>query len=367
MGTERIDTVVIGGGQAGLAMGYRLKERGIPHVILDASDRVGDAWRTRWDSLTLFTPARYSGLPGTPYPAPPQSYPTREQFADYLERYAAVHGLPVRSGTRVTRLGKDHAGFVVETATDTIHADRVVLAAGYDALPQIPAFASQIDPGTVQLHSSEYRRPSDVPAGYVLVVGAGNSGADISLELAQTHHVVLAGRHPGQIPFHIDSRLGRRASRVVFWVFSHVLTLDTPMGRRAAANLRGHGGPLIRVKTADIAAAGVRRVGRIARVDHGRPVTDAGEELDVAAIVWCTGFHADGAWLDLPDIQADGLPAHDRGICRTQPGLYVLGALFQRSLASSMIHGVALDAAWIADRMARSDTSAPTPAATEPR
>lgn len=348
MVTERIDTVVVGGGQAGLAIGYHLAARGIPFVILDAQDRVGDAWRHRWDSLRLFTPARFSGLPGSPYPGSPWDFPHHAAFADYLERYATEHSLPVRTGTRVTRLGRDGERFVVETPTGSLVADRAVLAAGFDARPRVPAFAAEVDPSVTQLHSAAYRNPSQLPAGDVLVVGAGNSGADIALELAATHRVTLAGRHPGQLPFRIESRASHLPSLLIFAAFSHVLTVRTPIGRRARSRVRDHSGPLIRVRTRDLADAGVQRTARVAGTRDGMPVTPDGQRLEVTSIVWCTGFEPDLSWVDLPGIGADGLVPNERGVCTTEPALYVLGQVFQYSLASSMVHGVGRDAAHLA-------------------
>ncbi|MCB2176766.1 MAG: NAD(P)/FAD-dependent oxidoreductase [Actinomycetales bacterium] len=359
MVTERIDTAVIGGGQAGLAIGYHLAARDVPFVVLDAQDRIGDAWRHRWDSLRLFTPARFSGLPGSPYPGSPWDFPHHAAFADYLEGYAAEHSLPVRTGTRVRRLGRDGERFVLETTSGPLLADRVVLAAGFDARPRVPAFAADLDESVTQLHSADYRNAGQLPPGDVLVVGAGNSGADIALELARTHRVVLAGRHPGQIPFRIESRTSRLPSLMVFTAFSRVLTVRTPIGRRARSRVQAHSGPLIRVKTRDLADAGVERTARIAGVRDGQPLTQDGRRLDVASVVWCTGFDPDLSWVDLPGIGADGLVPNDRGVVLDVPGLYVLGQLFQYSLASSMVHGVGRDAAHLAEHIDRARRAAP--------
>lgn len=353
MVTEKVDTVVVGGGQAGLAIGYHLASRGVPFVILDAQERVGDAWRHRWDSLRLFTPARFSGLPGSPYPGSPWAFPGHEEFADYLERYAHEHALPVRCGTRVNRLTRHGDGFALETTSGRLLADRVVLAAGFDARPRVPALAADLDPSVVQLHSADYRNPGQMPTGQVLVVGAGNSGADIALELARTRGVLLAGRHPGQIPFRIESRSSHLLSLVVFAAFSHVLTVRTPIGRRARARVQDHSGPLIRVKSRDLARAGVERTSRITGVHDGMPVTEDGHRLDVASVVWCTGFRPDLTWVDLAGVPADGLVPNERGVCPQEPGLYVLGQLFQYSLASSMVHGVGRDAAQLAEHIDR--------------
>ena len=353
MVTERIDTVVIGAGQAGLAAGFYLAQQGRPFVILDACDHVGDSWRGRWDSLRLFTPARYAALPGSRYPGSAWAFPARDEFADYLERYAVEHGLPVRTGTTVRRLGREGAGYVVETDGGRLLADHVVVAAGFDRLPQMPAFRAELAPTITQLHSSEYRNPAQIPEGDVLVVGAGNSGADIALELSRTHRVHLAGRHPGQVPFRIERPSSRIPTLLVFAAFAHVLTTRTAIGRRARAGVLAHSGPLIRVKTADLAAAGVHRVPRVVGVTDALPVVEGGGTLTVGSVVWCTGYRPDTSWIDLAVVGTDGLLAHERGVSPSQPGLYFLGQLFQYSLASSMIHGVGRDAKYVADHLAR--------------
>ena len=365
--TERTGTVVIGGGQAGLAMGYHLARAGRPFVILEGRDRVGDSWRERWDSLHLFTPARNDALPGSRFPAPPWSFPARDEFADYLEAYAHAQALPVRTGVRVRRLSRRGEGFLVETDGGPIEADEVVVASGFDALPQAPAAAADLDPAIVQLHSAGYRGPEQIPAGPVLVVGAGNSGADIALELARDRTVLLSGRHPGQIPWRIGRRITRPLDLLAFFAFSHVLTTATPAGRRMRPEVLAHSGPLIRVKTSDLARAGVERVPRTAGVRDGRPLLEGGRVLDVASVVWCTGFRPDHSWIDLPVIDAEGRLLHERGVCTTTPGLYALGQLFQYSLSSSMIRGVGRDAAYLAARIAgRAAGRAATPADTPP-
>ncbi|RYV52280.1 flavin-containing monooxygenase [Pengzhenrongella frigida] len=358
---ERIDTVVVGAGQAGLAVGFHLAQQGRSFVLLDAHERVGDSWRQRWDSLRLFTPARYDALPGSTFPGSPWSFPSREEFADYLERYAVQHGLPVRPSTPVRRLARDGTGYVVEVDGGSLRADHVIVAAGFDRLPQTPTFSAELEPTITQLHSAEYRNAEQFPDGDVLVVGAGNSGADIALELSRTHPVHLAGRHPGQVPFRIERPTSRLLSMLVFTAFAHVLTTGTPMGRRARPQVLAHSGPLIRVKTGDLAAAGVHRVPRVVGVRDGLPVTEGGQVLRVASVVWCTGYRPDYSWIDVPVFGADGLPVHDRGVCPSQPGLYLLGQLFQYSLASSMIHGVARDAKHVADHLARATKAATAP------
>ena len=265
---EHIETVIIGAGQAGLVTGYRLQRRGRPFVILDSESRVGDGWRHQWDSLRLFTPAWADALPGKPFPASAWTYPSKEEFADYLESYAAELALPVRLSTRVVRLQAKGApdvshdgatrGYVVTTDRGRIHADNVVVATGtFGRTAAVPGFADQLDPAIVQLHSSEYRRPGQLPPGPVLVVGASHSGCDIAYELAATHPTILAGRDLGQIPVPFDSRRFRLVFPLVLFAFAHVLTRRTPVGRKEMDEIRFHGGFRLRVQTKDLEQRGV--------------------------------------------------------------------------------------------------------------
>lgn len=357
--SEHFNTVVIGGGQAGLAMGYHLSRLGQPFVILDDHARTGDSWRARWDSLRLFTPARYDALPGSRYPAPQWSYPGREEFADYLAGYAEEFSLPVRHGTRVTSLTHSGNNFAVHADGQVFEADNVVVAPGWDRTPKVPAFAQHLDPEIRQLTAGTYRNPADLAPGPVLVVGAGNSGADIALELAPTRRTYLSGRHPGEIPWPIDAVAARPLTLAVFFAFSHILTLSTPMGRKARPQILAHSGPLVRVKNRDLVRAGVERVSRTEGALDGLPVLADGSTLRVSNVIWCTGFTPDLRWIRLPVFGPDGEPEQHRGVAAAQPGLYFLGATFQQSLASSMVHGVGADAAFIARHLA-----ARTPAAT---
>src|SRR5687768_8693768 len=193
MSDQQLGTVVIGGSQAGLAVGYYLKQRGLPFVILDENERVGDAWRKRWDSLRLFTPARFNGLPGMPFDAPKWSFPTKDEMADYLETYAERFSLPVRGGVRVESVTQDEGRFVLSLGDERLEARNVVVATGALRVPKLPPFAAELDPRIVQLHSADYRNPSQLQDGEVLVVGVGNSGAEIAYELAETRRCLLAG------------------------------------------------------------------------------------------------------------------------------------------------------------------------------
>ncbi len=362
---EHVETVVIGGGQAGLSVGYHLQQRGRPFVILDSSARVGDSWRRRWDSLRLFTPARFDGIVGMRFPAPPWSFPTKDELADYLERYAAHFKLPVRTGVRVDRLTRDGRRYVLDTGERRIIADHVVVAMATYQVRRVPAFARELDPGIVQLHSSEYRNPGQLRPGNVLIAGAGNSGAEIAKELSRSHTVLLSGRGTGHVPFRIDGFGARFVTPVLFRIFFHrVLTTATPLGRKLRPKVLTQGGPLIRVKPKDLAAAGVERLPRVAGVQRGRPQLDDGRVLDVTNVIWCTGFNPGFSWIDLPILDGAGEPRHTRGVVPGEPGLYFVGLHFLYAFSSTMIHGLARDAEHVVNviddriRAAASETSA---------
>ena len=353
MNTERINTVVIGGGQAGLSVGYHLNKRGVPFVILDAHARVGDAWRRRWDSLRLFTPARFSSLDGMPFPAPPHSFPTKDEMADYLEAYAQRFQLSVRCGVRVERLSRLRDRFVVVAGGQQFEADNVVVAMADWQRPRVPGFARELNSRIVQLHSFDYRNPAQLQPGGVLIVGAGNSGAEIALDVVRGHETWLSGRDTGHVPFRIDGLAARLllVRLVLRVVFHRILTVKTPMGRRVRAKMMHLGQPLVRTKPQDRIAAGVKRVPRLARVANGLPVLEDGQVLDVSNIIWCTGFHSGFSWIDLPVFDADGDAKHDSGVVPDEPGLYFVGLKFLYAASSSAIHGVGRDAARIADRI----------------
>jgi putative flavoprotein involved in K+ transport len=349
---EHFETIVIGGGQAGLSLGYYLKRLGRSFVIFDANERIGGSWRTRcWNSLRLFTPARYNGLPGWPFPAPGWSYPTARETADYLEAYAERFELPVRLRARVDRLTKVDGRFVVESGEQQFTADCVVFASGFYGKPSVPTFAAELDPRILQLHSSEYRDPSQLRPGGVLLVGAGNSGADIAMDVSRARPTWLSGPDKGQIPLQIEHPLRRVVVPILWFVASHVLTEKTPLGRKVKPHILESGAPRIRVKTADLDAAGVEQVPRVERVEDGLPVLEDGRVIDAPNVIWCTGFREDYSWIDVPVFDGDGAPVHERGVA-SEPGLYFLGLDFLYSFTSENVGGVRRDAKHIAKHIA---------------
>lgn len=345
---QRFDTVVVGGGQAGLAMGYFLARQGRDFVILDAAGRVGETWRNRWDSLRLFTPAFHNGLPGMPLPPPGGYFPSKDETADYLEAYATAFRLPVGLGRRVDALvAHDGGGYLITAGDERYVADQVVVATGPHRQPKIPGFASALVPTVRQVHSSDYRNPGQLPdTGDVLVVGAGNSGAEIAVEVAATRTTYLAGRDTGVAPLRV---IHNRAS---LWLADHLVTVDTGLGRMMRRASAQRGDPLVRLSRRDIAAAGVVRVPRVDGVVDGRPRLADGRVLEVGVVVWATGFVADFGWIRLPIFDAAGDPIHHRGVVDAAPGLYFLGLPFQHSPTSTHIGGVGKDARYIADHLA---------------
>ncbi len=346
---QQLDAVVIGAGQAGLAAGYHLAAQGARFEILDGADRIGDVWRRRWDSLRLFTPAQHDGLPGLPFPAARDTFPDKEEFAAYLESYAARFGLPVRTETRVDGVSVAAGGFAVGLPDGTLLARNVIVATGANSVAHVPGFASGLAPSIRQLHSSQYRSPADVPEGGVLVVGAGTSGSEIALELAAGHRVLLSGRPTPHIP---DPLL--RYAGGAYWRFIHsVLTRRTPVGRKVAANFHQRGAPLIRVSSRDLDRAGVVRAPRMTGTADGLPVLDGGGTANVRTVVWATGYRPGIGWIDGLELPPSGWPETQRGAVPGMPGLYFLGMPFQYALTSGLIGGVGRDAEYVVRQLAK--------------
>lgn len=345
--------IVVGGGQAGLALGYHLAQQGRDFVILDAGARIGEAWRRRWDSLQLFTPARYSALPGMPFPDNPDAYPGKEAVAAYLESYAERFSLPVRLAERVSALRATPGGYAVETGSGRYEAEQVVVATGPFQRLWVPPVAGALSREVVQLHSAEYRNPSLLPAGEVLVVGAGNSGVQIAEELARTRRVTLAaGERMPRLP---ERFLGRS----LFWWLEKVgllkVTVDSRLGRRMSRtdSLIGTSLPMLR-------ARGVQLADRVVAAEGATVTTSDGRKIQPAAVVWATGYRADFGWIEPPVLDARGLPVQRRGVT-SAPGLYFLGLPWMHTRGSALIGWVGRDAAYLASRIATHAASPPTP------
>jgi putative flavoprotein involved in K+ transport len=345
---EKLQAVIVGAGQAGLATAYELARRGVGLAVLEAEERIGNQWRHRWDSLRLFTPARHDGLPGSEFPAPAASFPGKDQMADYLEAYTRDARLPVRTGVRALRLARKDSSYILETTAGTALAEHVVVATGYQR-PKVPAFAAEIRPDVTQLHAGQYKNPSQL-TGDVLVVGAGTSGVEIAIEAARAgHRTVLAGRGTGAIPPIVYAFNGK-----LFWFYANrIASVRTPMGRRMKPLVLTHGAPLIRVKMRDAIAVGVERAPRVIGVENGVPVCEGGRRIEPTTVVWCTGFERDYSWIQFPVVGPDGFPRHSGGVADGEPGLYFVGLPFQTRLASGLIGGVGVDARSVAEVIVR--------------
>jgi putative flavoprotein involved in K+ transport len=335
------DVVVIGGGQAGLATAWHLQRQGLLPLVLEAGDQVGHTWRSRWESLTLFTPAEYDSLPGGPFPAPAGSYPGKDAVADYLVDYARAAGLHVETGSRVTRLTQHPGGFEIHTADRTLLAPQVVVATGPFQVPVVPAFADELDPTVHQLHSAEYRDPASLPGGHVLVVGGGNSGFQIAEELSASRPVDLAiGTEYPLLPQRV---LGRD----LFWWLTRTRLLRVPATSRLGRRMRARGEFVIGSDRRRLQEAGVRIRPR-AMAASGRTVRFADESTaDVDVVVWATGYRSDHSWIDVPGVLADGRAVHRRGVTDV-PGLSFVGLSWQHTRGSALLGFVGEDAAHVA-------------------
>jgi len=336
---------VIGGGQAGLAIGYFLRQQGRNFVILEGADSIGAAWRARWESLTLFTPRRYNSLPGLPFPGDPGGYPSRDEVIAYLEQYAATFELPIQLNSPVRRLTAEDGHFVLEVDGRTITADQVVVATGPFQTPYVPEMASRLTPEVLQTHSTGYRKPSDVPQGTVLVVGGGNTGFQIAKELSANHHVYLSvGSRQTPLP-------QRFLGRDLFWWLTNSrlfsATIESRLGQRMKSRetLIGSSPRELRKRY------GVELMPRVVDAS-GRTVKFAdGSELEVDAVIWATGYRPDYSWIDLPVFDDDGGLRHRRGVTEV-PGLYFLGLTWQHTRGSALLGWVKDDAKFIAEQIA---------------
>ena len=341
---DRCDVIVIGAGQAGLAVGYFLQKEGRNFTILEASDSIGAAWRSRWDSLVLFTPRRYDSLPGLQFPGDPDGYPGRDEVISYLDHYASTFQLPVEFNSPVQLVSPADRGFVLNLGTHTLEADQVVVATGPFQVPNVPAFAAELAPDVAQIHSTGYRRPGDLPEGTVLVVGGGNTGFQIAKELSATHPVHLAiGSRQTPLPQRV---LGRD----LFWWLTKTglikKTVDSRIGRRARDR-----DTLIGSTTRDAKRHGVEVRLRVVGVSGGAVTFEDGSELDVASVIWATGYRSEHDWINLPVFDQNGGVLHRRGVTDV-PGLFFVGLTWQHTRGSALLGWVKDDAEFISERIA---------------
>jgi putative flavoprotein involved in K+ transport len=344
------DVAVIGASQAGLAMGHHLAQKGLSFVILDAGPEIGHLWHSRWDSLVLFTPAQRSGLPGMAFPAPEDTYPSRDDVVSYLQAYATTFDLPVRLNSRVTSLTRGDDGYVVATPQEPFEARQVVVATGPFQVPFTPAVSAEFDESVFQIHSADYRNPAQIPQGRVLVVGGGNSGFQIAEELTAARKVDLAvGQRMPSLP-------QRLLGRDIFWWLTRAgymkVNVESRLGQRLSRR-----DALIGSSPRRIRRAGVTIRGELMRAAGRRAVFGDGHQMDVDAVVWATGYRLDHSWVGIPEVKDErGHIVHQRGVTPS-PGLYLLGQTWQHTRGSALIGWVGNDAAFLAGRIASLTTT----------
>ncbi|MBO0773650.1 MAG: FAD-dependent oxidoreductase [Actinobacteria bacterium] len=344
-GGPPLDVIVIGGGQAGLAMAWHLARRQLRFVVLEAAPEIGHSWRSRWDSLTLFTPAQHNGLPGMPFPGAPDTYPGKEPVAGYLGAYAAAFGLPVRLNSRVTDLSRTAAGFEVRTQDGVFRARQVVVATGPFQVPFVPPAARLLDGSVTQLHSAGYRNPQALPPGPALVVGGGNSGFQIAAELAATRHVDLA------IATRAPMLPQRLAGRDLFWWLTRLGLMRVTAGSRLGRRLAGRPDFVIGSSRHRLLQAGVRLRPRVAGADGSTVRFSDGTTLEAGIVIWATGYRSEYSWVRVPGVIHGGKVVHRRGVTDV-PGLYFLGLTWQHTRGSALLGFVHEDAAYLAGRLA---------------
>jgi putative flavoprotein involved in K+ transport len=357
-GDRALDVLVVGGSQAGLAMAWHLARQGLRYAVLEAGPEIGHAWRSRWDSLTLFTPAQYDALPGMPFPAPADTYPTKDPVAGYLQAYASTLEVPVRLNARVTSLSRTEEGFEARTADQVFCAGQVVVTTGPFQTPFVPPAAQGLDESVTQLHSAGYRNPQALPEGPVLVVGGGNSGFQIAEEIA------AAGR---RVDLSIATKLPvlpqRLAGKDLFWWLTHLglmrVTTESRLGRRMSSREFVIGSSRRRLQ-----AKGVRFRPRLTGTGARTAHFADGSTLGTGVVIWATGYRPDHSWIQIPGVARDGQIAHQRGVTGV-PGLYFLGLSWQHTRGSALLGFVGDDAAYLAGcvaaRRRASDAASPRP------
>lgn len=343
---EPYDVLVIGGGQAGLAAGYHLQRAGLRFVILEAASEATGSWKHYYDSLKLFSPARYSSLPGMPFPGDPRRYPTRDEVVDYLRSYAQYFRLPILTATRVDTVEQHDGVFYVATnqGQQTFSARNIIAATGAFSRPYIPQFDGQADYSGQLLHSADYINPQPFSGQRVLVVGAGNSAVQIATDLASTAHVTLTSREP--IRFRPQRILGLD---IHFWL--RFTGIDTREGRSSRWNPAS-------INQASVLDTGFYRAALASGNPGYHPLFTRfteqgvqwadGTEQHFDAVLLATGFRPNFPYLQgLGALDEHGNALHSGGISNTVPGLYFVGISLQRSFASATLRGVGDDAAYV--------------------
>lgn len=340
------DVIIVGAGQAGLAMGYYLKKRNLSFLILDKASEIGESWKERYDSLTLFTPRAYSSLPGLPLSGDQGKYPNKDEISDYLSDYAKTFSLPIEGNTYIEKLDRIEDALVLSTNRGDYRSKAVVVATGPFQVPTIPKFSNDLSNGILQLHSAEYKNPNQLEEGTTLVVGGGNSGAQIASEIADRRQVYLSVGHSLRF---LPQDLW---SKSIFWWFDKLGFLKANVNSKLGSFLKNMPDPIFGFELKDKIKQGKVTLKAKATLAEGSRVRfEDGSTIEVKNIIWCTGYHTDYSWINLPSIfDHKGLPIHERGMT-SQKGLYFLGMPWQYRRGSAILQGVGMDAKYIANKL----------------
>ncbi|MFP4976121.1 flavin-containing monooxygenase [Paenibacillus sp. CN-4] len=335
------DVLIIGAGQAGLAAGYDLKQSGMRFLIVDAASSVGDSWRNRYDSLHLFTPRMYDGLPGKPLKGDRNGLPDKDEIADYLEKYAQQMELPVRMNCKVVHLSKAEEVFYAETTQGRIEARNVIVATGPFQIKNVPSFSESLSEHVTQLHSSEYKNPSQLKPGTTLIVGGGNSGAQIAAEIALESNQ--------SVSISISSKMTFKPlyimNQSIFWFFEKFKLIQANTNSRLGKWLRNQPEYVYGYELRELIKKG--RVSVYTRASHAindRILFEDDSELKADNIIWATGFKRNDSWIDIAGaLDATGVILHTEGVSPVK-GLYYIGLPWQTSRGSALLGWVKYDA-----------------------
>ncbi|PEK41185.1 oxidoreductase [Bacillus toyonensis] len=345
-----LDAIIVGAGQAGLTMGYYLKQEGYNFLLLESGNRIGDSWRNRYDSLQLFTPREYSSLPGMILKGEKNEFPHKDEITMYLEEYAQYFQLPVQLQTEVLKIKKEKDIFELHTSKEILQSKKVIIASGGFQQPFIPLFSQHLSSHIFQAHSSQYKSPSQIPKGRVLVVGGGNSGMQIAVELAKTHEVTMSISHPLTfLPLHLFRKNIFNWLEKLGLLYAEVNTKRGKWFQKRKDPIFGFEGKKL------IRSGAIKLQEKVVSVSSNNIMFQNGDTYSAESIIWSTGFAQDYKWIEIEKaVNEKGFPNHIKGISPVK-GLYYIGLPWQSQRGSALICGVGKDAAYVLSEIKKID------------